>query len=97
MSRPTTCKLNAKQKLWRVLDVLETRGKSPTYVIRNWIHSREMEPDAVWPGVKTSQILAVCKKAEKLGLVEQSKTSYAVMKVWRIKNEGRLIALRGEA
>ena len=92
----TVCKLTAYQKLWRVLDVLAAQGTAPTYVIRNWIHFREMEPDAVWPGVKTSQILAVCKRAEKLGLIEQARTSYAHMKVWKITNAGRLIALRGQ-
>ena len=87
--------LNALQKVRHVLDVLASRGAMPTYVIRNWLDAREIGCEKKWPHVKTSQVLAVCKRAELLGYVEQARTSYPTMKVWKITNAGRQVTMRG--
>ncbi len=61
-----------------VLGVLRQRGWLQTYVIANWIGS-----SPGWRRPSTASVLRSCRRLQKRGLIEETRSSYAVMKTWR--------------
>lgn len=71
-----------------ILTALAGRCDVATYVIRNILD---------WPnrplhriGLQTSHVLTACRRLERNKLIEKGRTRYAIMKVWRITEAGRL-------
>lgn len=73
-----------------ILGSLARGGSKATYVIRNSLD---------WPdkplhntGLTTSKVLRACRRLERLGYIEQEhRTSYLVMKVWKITPRGESV------
>lgn len=71
-----------------VLDALANHGVLVTYVLRNTLSASWR--DYGWRAeLKTSQVLAACRRLEVRGHVEEASTSYATYKAWRITEAGR--------
>lgn len=70
-----------------VLAALARRHDSMTYVIRNCLTMDRTGRD--WRGLETKQVLAACRRLQRLGYVEEAPTSYAIQKCWRITEAGR--------
>jgi len=70
-----------------ILTALAGRCDEVTYVIRNVLDwpSRPLHRS----GIQTSHVLTACRRLERRGHAEEARSSYAVMKTWRITAAGR--------
>ncbi len=95
MGEPRTGSLDAA-----VLKVLEMRGRSVTYYIRNvlamWnaLDHKKGAPKR-WGDLKTSDVLASCRRLEAKGHAAQVPSRYAQMTEWALTDAGRAALEQG--
>lgn len=72
---------------YAILAALDDWSPLATYVVKNSLNkpgSRFREG-----GIKTSHVLAACRRLERLGVIKQIPSTYEIMKVWQITEAGR--------
>ena len=60
-----------------VLAAVRQRWPQQTCVVANWLRTDEGRRPA------TAKVLRACRRLQKRGLIEETRSSYAVMKTWR--------------